>query len=93
MVTSWSDELAQWTVTLTVDIGDGIDNAISYVVSDIESAIHAISSFFHALGADLKSAWEWLKHNVLELINTLTPTQRLSKAGWPKPSPFRTARC
>ena len=81
MVTSWSDELAQWTVTLTVDIGDGIDNAMSYVISDIKSAIHAISSFFHALGADLKTAWEWLKHNVLELIKNADANAKVIQ-GW-----------
>jgi hypothetical protein len=81
MVTSWSDELAQWTVTLTVDIGNGIDNAMSYVISDIKSAIHAISSFFHALGADLKSAWEWLKHNVLELIKNADANAKVIQ-GW-----------
>ena len=81
MVTSWSDELAQWTVTLTVDIGDGIDNVMSYVVSDIKSAIHAISSFFHALGADLKTAWEWLKHNVLELIKNADANAKVIQ-GW-----------
>ena len=81
MVTSWSNELAQWTVILTVDIGDGIDNAISYVVSDIKSAIHAISSFFHALGADIKTAWEWLKHNVLELIKNADANAKVIQ-GW-----------
>ncbi len=68
MVSSWDQEAKQWTVNLTVDIGDGIDNVLSYVISDVKTAIHAISSFFHTLGADLKSVWEWLKHNVLELI-------------------------
>jgi hypothetical protein len=81
MVTSWSDELAQWTVTLTVDIGDGIDNVMSYVVSDIKSAIHAISSFFQAVGADLKTAWEWLKHNVLELIKYADANAKVIQ-GW-----------
>jgi hypothetical protein len=81
MVTSWSDELAQWTVTLTVDIGNGIDSVMSYVVSDIKSAIHAISSFFQALGADLKTAWEWLKHNVLELIKNADANAKVIQ-GW-----------
>jgi len=81
MVTSWSDELKQWTVTLTVDIGNGIDNVISYIVSDIKSAIHAISSFFQALGADLKTAWEWLKHNVLELIKYADANAKVIE-GW-----------
>ena len=64
-----------------MDIGNGIDNAMSYVISDIKSAIHAISSFFHALGADLKSAWEWLKHNVLELIKNADANAKVIQ-GW-----------
>ena len=68
MVSSWDKDAGQWVVNLTVDIGDGIDNVLTYVISDVKTAIHAISSFFQALGADIKSGWEWLKHNVLELI-------------------------
>jgi hypothetical protein len=69
MVSSWDKEARQWTVNLTVDIGDGIDNLLTYVISDVKTAIHAISSFFHALGADLKNVWEWLKHFVLGVIH------------------------
>ena len=68
MVSSWDKEAKQWTVSLTVNIGDGIDNLLTYVISDIKTAIHAISSFFQALGADLKNVWEWLKHFVLGVI-------------------------
>ncbi len=68
MVTSWEKDTEQWVVNLTVDIGNGIDNVMTYVISDVKTAIHAISSFFHALGADIRTAWEWLKHNVLSLL-------------------------
>ncbi len=33
-----------------MDIGDGVDNLLTYIVSDVKTAIHAISSFFQALG-------------------------------------------
>ena len=68
MVSSWDKDAEHWVVNLTVNIGDGIDNLMSYVISDIKTAIHAISGFFQALGADLKSVWEWLKHFVLGVI-------------------------
>jgi hypothetical protein len=68
MVSSWDKEAEQWTVNLTVDIGDGLDNLLTYVIRDVKTAIHAISSFFQALGADLKNVWEWLKHFVLGVI-------------------------
>ena len=68
MVSSWDKDAEHWVVNLTVDIGDGIDNLMTYVISDLKTAIHAISSFFQALGADLKHAWEWLKHFVLGVI-------------------------
>ena len=68
MVSSWEADTEQWVVSLTVDIGDGIDNVMTYVISDVKTAVHAISSFFHTLGADIKTAWEWLKNNVLPLL-------------------------
>jgi hypothetical protein len=68
MVSSWDADLHQWTLNLVLDIGSGIDQVMDYVVSDVRSAIHAVSGFFQALGADLRTAWDWLKHNVLELI-------------------------
>jgi hypothetical protein len=68
MVSAWDKDAEHWVVNLTVDIGDGIDNLMTYVISDLKTAIHAISSFFQALGADLKSVWEWLKHFVLGVI-------------------------
>src|SRR5580692_9090327 len=44
MVSSWDKDAEHWVVNLTVDIGDGIDNLLTYVISDLKTAIHAISS-------------------------------------------------
>jgi hypothetical protein len=68
MVSSWDKDATNWVVALTVEIGNDIESVITYVISDIKTAIHAISSFFQALGADLDTAWNWLKHNVIELV-------------------------
>ena len=82
MVSSWDKDAEHWVVNLTVDIGDGIDNLMTYVISDLKTAIHAISSFFQALGADLKHAWEWLKHFVLG-VNRDDPGSPICVAGIP----------
>jgi hypothetical protein len=81
MVSSWEADTEQWVVSLTVDIGNGIDSVLTYVISDVKTAIHAISSFFQALGADIKTAWEWLKHNVLELIKNADANAKVIQ-GW-----------
>ena len=81
MVSSWDKDAGHWVVNLTVDIGDGIDNLLTYVISDVKTAIHAISSFFQALGADIKAGWEWLKHNVLELIKNAEINAKVLQ-GW-----------
>ena len=85
MVTSW------------VDIGDGLDNLMTYVVDDVRSAVHAISSFFHALGADIKDGIDWLKHHVLELLAEAEANAKIIQ-GWfssaigtaATPGPFMT---
>jgi hypothetical protein len=81
MVSSWDSDAEQWVVNLTVDIGNGLDQLMTYVIKDVETAIHAISSFFQALGADLKNAWEWLKHFVLELIQDADVNAKMFQ-GW-----------
>lgn len=68
MVTTWADDVKQWTINLVVDIGNGLDNLMNWVIKGIDDAVHAISSFFHALGADINDALAWLRHNVLGLI-------------------------
>jgi len=63
-----ADDAFHWLVTLGVDIGDGLQHAMTIVITDMKSAIHVASSFLQALGTDLKDALDWLRHNVLELI-------------------------
>jgi hypothetical protein len=65
MITTWETEAAQWTINLIVDIGDGIDRLLNWVVTGVEDAIHAVSSFFHSLGTDIEHIWNWLKNLVL----------------------------
>ena len=97
MVTSWSAEAKQWTINLIVDIGDGLDNLMTYVVDDVRSAVHAISSFFHALGADIVDGIDWLKHHVLELLAEAEANAKIIQ-GWfssaigtaATPGPFMT---
>lgn len=58
---TYAKDAAQWTVNLAITIGDDISDVISYAITDIRSAIHAVSGFFHTLGADLADAIHWLK--------------------------------
>jgi hypothetical protein len=81
MVTQWASDVGQWTINLVVDIGDGIDHLMTWIVKGMEDAIHAISSFFKALGADLKDAWDWLKHNILALLRN-AETNAAVIEGW-----------
>ena len=81
MVTTWAADVKAWTINLIVDIGDGLDNLMNWVITGVEDAIHAISGFFQALGADLKQAWDWLKHNVLELLKE-TGANATIMEGW-----------
>src|SRR6202012_2944302 len=73
MVTTFASDLKQWTINLVVDIGDGLDHLMNWVVKTAEDAVHAISSFFHSLGADIKAAWNWLKNLVLGVIKDADP--------------------
>jgi hypothetical protein len=54
VASTWASDVKQWTINLIVDIGDGLDSLMTYVVDDVTSAVHAISSFFRALGADIE---------------------------------------
>ncbi|MET0695543.1 MAG: hypothetical protein ABWY56_16530 [Propionibacteriaceae bacterium] len=81
MVTTWAEEAKAWTINLIVDIGDGLDNLMNWVITGVEDAIHAISGFFQALGADLKQAWDWLKHNVLDLLKETGANAKIME-GW-----------
>jgi hypothetical protein len=81
MFTNWASDAEHWVAQLVVDIGDGIDHLMTMVIDDVKTAIHAISGFFHTLGADLEAAWSWLRHNVLDLIRD-TGTNATVIEGW-----------
>jgi hypothetical protein len=68
MVTTWAKDAEQWTINLVVDLGDGIDRLMNWVVTGIEDAYHAVSSFFHSLGTDIEHIWNWVKNLVLSAL-------------------------
>jgi hypothetical protein len=80
-VGTWADDAAQWTLNLAIKIGDEISDAVNIVVTDIRSAIHAISGIFHALGADIKTAVNWLRQNVSEIIKEAGQNAKVIE-GW-----------
>ena len=63
-----SSDAYHWVVSLAITIGDDIADVMTIAIDDIKSAIHAVSSFFQALGADIEAGLNWLKHNILALI-------------------------
>jgi len=65
LITSWEQEAGQWTVSLIITLGDDVEHLMDYIINGVEDAIHAISSFIHALGAKLEDFWNWLKNLVL----------------------------
>jgi hypothetical protein len=81
MITGWDQDAKQWTVNLIIDIGDDLDHLMDYVVTTAEDAIHAISSFVHALGADIEHFCHWLKNLVLGVIRDADATAELLQ-GW-----------
>jgi hypothetical protein len=68
MISTWAADAKQWTISLVVDLGDGVDQLMSWVVTGIEDAYHAVSSFFHSLGTDIEGIWNWLKNLVLNAL-------------------------
>lgn len=81
LVTQWAADAKQWTISLIVDIGNGVQAALTWVIATMKDAIHAISGFFHALGADLEKAWDWLKRNVLDLLKKTGANAKVIE-GW-----------
>ena len=63
---TWAKSAKNWAVNLAITVYDDISDVISYAISDIRTAIHAVSSFFRTLGADIKNAIAWLKTNIRE---------------------------
>ncbi|HEV7655651.1 MAG TPA: hypothetical protein VGP36_13100 [Mycobacteriales bacterium] len=68
MITTWAADAAQWTINLVIDLGDGIERLMNWVVSGIEDAYHAVSSFFVSLGTDIEHVWNWVKDVVLSAL-------------------------
>jgi hypothetical protein len=68
VVVQWEATAGQWIVNFVVRIGDDIVNFANLVITDMRDAFHVIGGFFHALGADAEAAFDWLKHNILELL-------------------------
>ena len=62
------EEAFHWVVNLGITIGGEISDIMTIAIDDVKSAIHAVSSFFQAIGSDIKTGLNWLEHNVYELI-------------------------
>ena len=58
----------QWAVSLVVSVENEVIGAAGYVITDMKSAIHAVTGFFQTLGADIGDVITWLRQNVGELI-------------------------
>lgn len=63
-----AENAAGWLVDLAIQIGDAVVNFTDLAVADMKSAFHVIGGFFATLGADIKEAIDWLKNNVIELV-------------------------
>jgi hypothetical protein len=81
LVSSWDSSAQQWTLSLVVTIGDKVEHLLQFVVTAAEHAIHAISAFVHALGADIRRFWNWLKNEVLGLISAAEKNAKVME-GW-----------
>ena len=67
-----------WAMKLVIAIGDDITDAIDLAVNDLRSAIHFVSSVFHALGADIDKALKWLRAEIAGLFaHTVTAADTL----------------
>ena len=58
----------QWAVSLAVSVENQVIGAADYVITDMKSAIHAVTGFFQKMGADIGDVITWLRQNVGELI-------------------------
>ena len=61
---------AGWAVSLAVTIGTDISDTVTYAITDIRSAIHAVSGFFNSLGADIEDVIAWLRTNIVETFKS-----------------------
>ena len=83
-VVRWAEDANSWIVDLAVQIGDDIVSFTDLVISDMKDAFHVIGGFFQALGADIVGAIDWLKHNVIELIQDADANAKVIQ-GWYTP--------
>ena len=58
----------QWAVSLAVTVENEVIGAADYVITDMKSAIHAVTGFFAKLGAGIGDVITWLRQNVGQLI-------------------------
>jgi hypothetical protein len=63
-----------WLVDLVVQIGDDLWSAANLVITDMKHAFHVIGGFFNALGADIKSAVQWLWHDIVAFLKDVKTT-------------------
>lgn len=69
-----AENVAGWVVDLAIQIGDDIVSFTDLAIADMKSAFHVIGGFFATIGADIEKAIDWLKTNVLGLIETAKAT-------------------
>ena len=63
-----------WLVDLVVQIGCDIWTAADLAITDMKHAFHVIGGFFNALGADIKSAVQWLWHDIVAFLKDVKTT-------------------
>ena len=70
-----------WAVSLAVSVENQIIGVVDYVITDMKSAIHAVTGFFAKLGADIGDVISWLRQNVGELIAEAAQNTKMIE-GW-----------
>jgi hypothetical protein len=80
-VVRWVDDAKNWVVDLAIKIGDAVVNFADLVITDMKDAFHVIGGFFQTLGADIKAAIDWLKHNIIDLLKEAGSNAKTVK-GW-----------
>lgn len=63
-----AEQATGWLVDLAIDIGGAVVSFTDLAIADMKSAFHVIGGFFATLGADIEKAIDWLKNNVIELV-------------------------
>lgn len=85
-VIRWAEDVGHWVVDMAIEIGGAVYSFANQVISDMKDAFHVIGGFFHALGADIKAAIDWLKHNVTELLHATSANATIIE-NWLKAAP------